>query len=477
MTSSHVTLTLIHTNDIHSHLEEASQIAGYISSVRACHAEDELVLLDCGDFLDRVRLETEGTDGAVNRAILESIGYDAVALGNNEGLSYSPNELSILFHEMSIPIVCANMTLIETGQCPSWMVPTLTIVRSGIRIGLIGLTAPFYDYYRLLGWDAHDPIDTVRTQVERLRPEVDVVILLSHLGLRQDERIASTVEGVDLILGGHTHHLLEAPLVVGRTTICAAGKFGHYIGHLELTFDRAQKQLIHITGGSKSTLDFPRYPNVDTLVAEYGLQAKRRMSRRIANLVEPLEWMPDTESPLGTLLAYAVRRKTEAEISIINAGQLLQGLQAGWVTEEMIHAICPSPINLCVMKLSGSQIIRIIEESLLPEFYELEIRGFGFRGRVLGTLCVDGLELLIDASAAPYERIVEARINGGLLEEDRVYSVGTLDMFTFGVGYLGLKEGWDVHYFLPEFIREVLSQALNEEEWIKECKTPRIYKK
>lgn len=474
MIDSNVKLTLLHTNDLHSHFEAASRIAGYIADVKAKLPKDRLIVLDCGDFLDRVRLETEGTVGAANRAFLENMGYDAVLLGNNEGLSYTPDVLNELFFDMPIPFVCANMVLKESGKCPSWMVPTMTIERAGIRIGLIGLTAPFTDYYDLLGWNASEPLSTMREEVKRLRGHVDVIILLSHLGLRQDERIAETVEGIDLILGGHTHHLLEVPLIIGQTAICAAGKFGNYIGHLELSFD-AERKLSNISGGSIPTDHFPSHSELDALIAEYRQKAKRKMDRQVVELAEPLEWQPDSESPLSNLLACAVRRRTAAEIGIVNAGQLLQGLQSGVVTEELIHYICPSPINLCMIKLRGSQIVRAIEESLLPEFHELEIRGFGFRGRVLGTLCLDGMEITVDLSAAPYQRIKYAQVNGETLDMNRVYSVGTLDMFTFGVGYLGLKEGQDIQYFLPEFIRDVLSEALNQEEWVQDCKRPRVH--
>jgi 5'-nucleotidase len=472
MTETNITLTLLHTNDLHSHFEEASRISSYVTEVRNSLTPDELILVDCGDFLDRFRLETEGTQGAVNRAVLEYIGYDAVLLGNNEGLCYTPEELDVLFRGMPIPVVCANMVLSKTGHCPSWMVPTLTMERSGIRIGLLGITAPFNDFYKLLGWKALDPMESVKKEVERLRQKVDLLIVLSHLGLRQDERLAAAVEGIDLILGGHTHHLLEVPLVVEKTVICAAGKFGHFLGHLELTFGAGNK-LINITGGCKPTNDFPSHPELDNLVQSSRLQARQRMNRQVANLSDPLHWQSDKESPLGTLLAIAVRHTSGAEIGLVNAGQLLQGLQAGVVTEETIHAICPSPINVCLIKLRGSQIVQALEESLMPEFQELEIRGFGFRGRVLGTLCLDGLEVTYDGLLAPYHRITNIRVNGVELLTDRVYSVGTLDMFTFGVGYVGLKEGHDIQYFLPQFIRDVLSQALNEKEWVKDCRIPR----
>lgn len=472
MTERYVTLTLLHTNDIHSHFEEAAQAAGYIAEVRRNVPPDRLMLVDCGDFLDRVRIETEGTQGRANRALLEAIGYDAVTIGNNEGLTYTPAELDRLFGGMPIPVVCANMVHSDSGQQPEWMVPTHMMEKSGVRVGYIGLTAPFNDYYRLLGWNAADPFETAKHWVERLRKQVDVLVVLSHLGLRHDRKLAETVEGIDLILGGHTHHLLETPLRIGRTTIGAAGKFGRYVGHLELKYSLVNGDL-EIDGGCECVDDLPEHPEARLLVDSYREEARKVMSREIAVLSKPMDSHPCKESPLPTLLACAVRKKTSAEIGLVNAGQLLEGLPAGPVTEETIHAICPSPINACTMTLRGGQIRRALEESLLPEFYELEIRGFGFRGKVLGTLCLDGMKIMADLSRAPYDKIVQVVLNGEPLDENRDYTVGTLDMFTFGAGYAGLREGRNVRYFLPEFIRDVLADALNDASLADECRIPR----
>ncbi|WP_372636663.1 bifunctional UDP-sugar hydrolase/5'-nucleotidase [Cohnella sp.] len=467
-----VTLTLLHTNDLHSHFEETSRIAGYIEEVRGRTDPNALIVLDSGDFLDRARMETEGTMAAVNRTVMERIGYDAVMLGNNEGLSYTPDELERIFGGMSVPFVCANMTLIATGSPPAWMIPSLMLERSGLRIGLIGVTVPFNEYYELLGWDAGDPTAVLRAEVAKLRPEADVIILLSHLGLRSDERIAAAVPGVDLILGGHTHHLLEVPLIEGDTAICAAGKFGAYVGHLQLEFG-ADRKLVKVSGGSIPTGEMAPSEDVERLISVYREQAKLRMGRKIASLSEPLEWRHDRESPLPTLLSAAIRAMTGADIALVNAGQLLEGLPAGDVTEETIHAICPSPINPCMMRLPGSLILKTLEESLLPEFQDLEIRGFGFRGKVLGTLCMDGLEVAADMSRPPYQRVKEAAIGGASLDVHREYTVGTLDMFTFGVGYIGLKEGREIRYYLPEFIRDVLTRSLNDDGMIARSKEPR----
>jgi 5'-nucleotidase len=475
MTEANSRFTLLHSNDIHSHLEQAAKIAGYVKETRHTVAAEDLLLVDCGDFLDRARPETEGTQGGVNKKLLRAIGYDALLPGNNEGLTYTFEQLDDFYSDLSIPVVCANFRPLLPDRAVPWLLPSLTVRKGGQKIGILGLTIPFNDYYKLLGWYADDPLESAAREVERLRPEVDVMIVMSHLGLRMDERLAAAVGGIDIILGAHTHHLLEKPLYVGDTAICAAGKFGRHIGHLEIT-RHPEAGRVEITGGCLATEGMEADAEATDIIAAGHEEAVRQMSRVVAVLDEPLDWAPDRESPLSVLLAAVVRRKTGAEIGLVNAGQFLDGLPSGKVTQADIHALCPSPINCCLMRLTGRELLHVMEESLLPEFYGLKIHGFGFRGLVLGTLCYDGLEGVADLNRPPYSRIRNVRVNGEPLDPRREYEVGTLDMFTFGVGYVGLKEGRDVRYLLPDLIRELLCEALDDRRLITESSRVRIYK-
>lgn len=466
-------VTLLHTNDLHSHLEQAARIAGYVKQTRRQVTADKLLLLDCGDFLDRARPETEGTQGMVNRSLIQAIGYDALVLGNNEGLTYTFEQLDSFYRELSIPVVCANFRPLHPDRQVDWLTPSLTVNKSGLKIGLIGLTAPFNDYYRLLGWHASDPFEAAHAEVQRLRGEVDAVIVMSHLGFRLDEKLAESVPGIDLILGAHTHHLIEKPVYIGRTAISAAGKFGNHVGHLELV-PGADDDQIFILGGCFPTDGLEEDEEALSIIERERLNAKRRLSRVVAVLEEPLEWEPNRESPLSVLLAAAVRRKTGAEIALINAGQFLGGLPAGEVTEETIHSLCPSPINCCVMQLTGRELLQVMEESLLPEYYGLAIRGFGFRGKVMGTLCYDGLQAEINMKRPPYQRVQNVWVGDQPLDLDREYEIGTLDMFTFGVGHVSLKNGRNIRYLLPEFIRELLWEALGNADLVKDSRRSRL---
>ncbi|AEI39747.1 bifunctional metallophosphatase/5'-nucleotidase [Paenibacillus mucilaginosus] len=463
MTDTTVRLRVLHTNDIHSHFEHMPSIASIIRTQRAEAGEDHTLTLDIGDHIDRVHPATEGTQGRANIAVLNAIGYDAVTLGNNEGLTLQPEILSRRYgEEAAFPVVLANMPEMASGTHPAWAVPYHIVVKSGIRVGLIGVTAPFAEFYNLLGWDVRDAVETVRRLSRELRPQVDVLVVMSHLGIRSDERMAAEIEGIDLILGGHTHHLIEEPLRIGRTAVCAAGKFGQYVGVVDLELDTASREIRKVESRVLASVTGEEAGDITSLIASYSEQASRVLDREVVRLDRPLSVDWYGESQLGNVLAAGLRRRTGAEIGLVNAGQLLGGPLQGSVTAGRLLELCPSPINPCRMKLTGAQLLRALEESLLPEYMDKPLYGYGFRGKVLGTLCVDGMTIDYDPQGEPGAKIHSVFVGTEPLEPARAYTVGTIDMFTFGIGYLSISEGTERKFYLPEFLRDVLLKQLHD---------------
>ncbi|GFN30858.1 bifunctional metallophosphatase/5'-nucleotidase [Paenibacillus xylaniclasticus] len=469
-----VEAVLLHSNDIHSRLENAARMATLIAEERRIYGSDRVLAVDIGDHMDRMRPETEGSDGLVNIELLHAAHCEAATLGNNEGLTFVPESLETVYRNYAkFPVLVANVKQIQDGKCPSWMAPSTIILKGGIRIGLIGVTAKFSDFYELLGWEVTDPIAAAATEAAKLRPHVDVLVVLSHLGLPLDRRMAEEVPDIDLILGGHTHHLLEEPLVIGSTTVCAAGKFGDWIGRIEIGID-PETSKPRFRAACVPVAAYDEYPESSEIIERYRVLSAERLGRVVAQLDMALEARTDQESPLPNLLAASIRRWTQAEIGIVNTGQLLAGLPIGDVTAGDLHAICPSPINPCRVKLAGSHIRVALEQSLRPEYTDMEIRGFGFRGVVLGTLAVDGLRIEVDHTASGQLQLAAVYVGDELLNDEWEYSVGTIDMFTFGVGYLSLKQGTEIRYYLPEFIRDLLADALRSSEAIQEALRERM---
>ena len=149
--------------------------------------------------MDRGRMETEGTAGMANRAVLEASGYQVVALGNNELLTFPREALDRLYADVPFSVVGTNIEA-AGGEQPVWLKKWAVREMAGVRVGFLGLTIPYPIFYELMGWRLSDPLEALSEWVPRIREEVDVLVLLSHLGLTWDRRLAKDVPGIDLIL-------------------------------------------------------------------------------------------------------------------------------------------------------------------------------------------------------------------------------------------------------------------------------------
>lgn len=254
--------------------------------------------------------------------------------------------------------------------------------------------------------------------------------------------------------------------------MCAAGKFGSYVGKVTISYNKVLQKAV-ITGEVIPTAAYPENEQIMDIIAQGKLDAQKKLSRVIEVLKEPLEVSHYRESPLSNLLAIGLRSWCDAEIGIVNSGQLLGSLAVGPVTAGELHAICPSPINPCVLMLKGSELIQALEQSLLVEYQDFKPRGFGFRGEQLGMLAVDGLEVIYALDKPPLNRIQSVYVNGEALELQRSYRVASIDMFTFKVGYTSLANFENATYYLPEFIRNIMEVELTNAEHIEQSKTKR----
>lgn len=453
-------LTILHTNDIHSHFEMMGPVAAEIASLRAAAGEETVVLLDIGDHMDRAAVETEGTMGQANIDILNLTGYDAVTIGNNEGLTFSSEVLSTLYSGLQCPVVCCNFLEKATGEPPKWMKRHAILEKNGIKIGITGATAAFTSVYSLLGWEVLDPETALREQCQLMSPQVDVLIILSHLGLPADRLLAERLDGVHVILGGHTHHVLEQPLVINGTAVCGAGKFGRYVGQLQLERSHVGEGFKYVSGRCNPVDPTLTEEMIGPALSLHLQHAHEVLQETVAITDRELPLDLQGESSFGNLLAQAVRQFTGSPISLVNTGQLLGPLPQGNITAGMLHALCPSPINPCIVKLMGKDIRTALLQSLTQEFRNKVIYGYGFRGDVLGSLAVDGLKILYDARSIPYDNDIAVFVGGEPLDDHCEYTVGTLDMFTFRTGYESLANGREAEFLLPHFLRDLLRLEL-----------------
>ena len=135
------------------------------------------------------------------------------------------------------------------------------------------------------------------------------------------------------------------------------------------------------------------------------------------------------------------------------AGLLLDGLSAGEVTIHDLHRICPHPINPCVVELKGTELKEVLLQSTAEEWPHMQVKGFGFRGNILGRMIYSRITM-----NGPYE----IWIGDERLQANQTYRLALPDMFTFGFFFPTIKRTEKKMYYLPEFLRDLLMNKLQE---------------
>ncbi|RYG88269.1 hypothetical protein EON77_00875 [bacterium] len=243
-------LRILHTNDLHGALTDAREAR--LAGLR----EQTDVYFDGGDMTGKTQVRDLDREDPV-WARLERLRCDAVALGNHEIVGMMLARRDDL-RGIRTPLVCANASGV-LGALPS-----LSFERAGVRIGVIGVTTPrlhpsgrplrrlsaaFGSALDLASeavfgrFGLSDPLTGAREEARRLRPDVDVLILLSHLGLGGDIRLVRAVPEADIILGAHSHHQ-RPPSRLGGTAYAQTGDAAEFAGVYEWDGEELTGELI-----------------------------------------------------------------------------------------------------------------------------------------------------------------------------------------------------------------------------------------
>jgi 5'-nucleotidase len=227
-------MRIYHTSDLHDH-------RGIAQPLNALRANEPGLLFDCGDSL-------RGSQTVYHRSepIIEEIDaarYDAQAMGNRE-FHYLFGCVRARAAKMRHPLVCSNLVDVKNRELP--FERSKTIEHNGTRVHLLGLLIMQYPvgspWERIFGWRFLDPFETIAT-MSRDIPAAEPLVVLSHLGLSLDRKLARAVPRIDLLLGGHSHDTLHEPEVVNGVPILHAGPYGRFASKSELEYDGARWQL------------------------------------------------------------------------------------------------------------------------------------------------------------------------------------------------------------------------------------------
>lgn len=451
------TIHIYHTNDIHSHFEQWPRISAFLKRQKAYHTlkDEEVFLFDCGDFTDRYHPFTEGSMGKGNTELLNQAGYTAVTIGNNEGITLPYEGLNTLYESAKFDVIVANLYQ-RNGERPTWAKPyQLYKTKSGLTIGVTAVTTFYEHLYSLLGWKVTDPFMELALQLENLKQEADFIIVLSHLGIHDDEKVANMFPEIDLLLGAHTHHYFPCGELVNNTMIAATGKYGMYVGHVEIHIDINHPRKFHIEPKLYDSELLPPVKNEKSIVQKYWEIGKQQLNIPITFIDKDLSFSWKKPSFLAKLLCEAIHEWCKGDCTLIPSGLILRNLKRGTVTKYDVHQMLPHPINPCTVELEGEVLKEILLMSLDEGWANVEVKGLGFRGVVMGIFVYEGI--IFD-----YER-GEIFINGNPLEEENMYTLATVDMFTFGRFFPQIQEALKITYFMPELLRDIMEWKLKKE--------------
>ena len=227
-------IAILHTSDLHNRLN--SSLSARIREIKK--VEGSCLLFDSGDAIGSGNIYwTPG--GEETFEYMNSIPYDAMCAGNREFhiWSYGMNEKLC---RAEFPVLSANLR--PKGKVVVPVRQYTFFDRDGIRIGVFGLSVQnvkkgFSFSYFISNYYHEDPIIAAKEIVCQMIDKCDVLIALTHIGIDKDKELAQEVDGIDLILGGHSHTATSDPLCINNTVIIHHSYHGRFIGKTEILYE------------------------------------------------------------------------------------------------------------------------------------------------------------------------------------------------------------------------------------------------
>lgn len=429
------TIVILHTNDVHSRVDEDAGM-GYaklaaLASKLASETGTEPILVDAGDAFHGQTISTL-TQGESIVKIMNAVGYDVMAPGNHD-FNYGSDRLVELVSMANFKVLSANL---KKSDGTRLFEPYTVIERDGVKLAFFGLCTPETAYKtnpkNVTSLNFTDPVSEAQAMVDLLRDKADIIICVSHLGLDESsvdtsKRVAEKVNGIDLIIDGHSHTALTEPLKVGGTLIVQTGEYLENAGIVTISLD--QNNAIQSISGSLYSMEQAAGLTPDSEVLAAINAYKEAQKPILAEVIATSEVDFDGErehvrtgpTNLADLITSAMIAETGADAAITNGGGIRASIRAGKITRGDIITVLPFGNYIVTKKMKGSDILAALEHGLSA--YPAQNGGFPQ---------VANIEYLFDPSKPARERVTYAWIKGVRLDPDKEYIVATNDFMAAG---------------------------------------------
>ncbi len=449
-----VTLTILHTSDLHGRVHPHDALADedlgeglarIAAAVKAIRAEgNATLLLDSGDTIQGSPTQAlvfagrigDGRDPIVRA--MNRTGYDAMALGNHE-FDFGLERLGKSAREARFPWLCAN-ALRSDGTLP--FAPYAVREIAGLRIGILGLVTP-----HVANWESPTLLQGLRfddtvaaagryVPILRGRERCDLVVVIAHEGFERDPAtgrehgdhgenqayaLATEVPGIDLLLAGHAHVVL-APRLLGRTWVSQPGRWGNTLTRFDVTFEQSggRWSVAGIRGRNLSMRRVAPDPEIVAAIAPEHDATMRVLAEEAALLENAVSAKGSRRQDTALLdwLHAVQRREGKAVISFCSLlPPELPDWPPGPLTVRQIWAFYPYENSLVTVEATGRQIRAALERSA----------GCVARPDELGRNCdtLSGADYALDLTQPEGHRVAFLRRDGT--------EIGDADLFTVAI--------------------------------------------
>ncbi len=388
---------------------------------------------------------------------------DAWEPGNHE-FDLGPETLGKALDYSTVPMICANLDVSNEPALKGKIQPDIIRIVGNVKLGIFGLITPNVNILTNLGKNVKvnpDLVSVANEEVKKLKGEgADIIIAVTHIGVDADKDLASKVNGIDIIVGGHSHTLITTPIVVknpdgGQTIIVQDGAKAAYLG--ELTFYVSRWGKIEKYNWTLHLLDssVPSDPFTQKLV-EY-FEAKMPPPEKVGETLVDLDARKSVvrtqEAAIGNLFTDAMNYAVGTKIAVTNGGGIRGDkiYPKGEITTATLTQMHPFGNSIVVVQLTGKQFKEVLERGAAA----LRAKNDPRDPKTIDTgafLQVSGIEEVIDVDKTPQqldktnsrivfpgERVVSVTINGEPLDPDKTYTIAVNDYIAHGGdGYVTL---------------------------------------
>lgn len=450
------TFRIIHTNDIHSKYDEFLKMAEVINSLK----NQNSLLLDAGDFNDFSSFITYGSKGYAGLKLLNVLGYDALCIGNNEGFQPIATIEKMCSYDLVDILSCNIVT--NNNQSLKGLKSFVIKKINNKRFLIIGVSPylesynVFYNFYDI---KALEPLKNIKEIIKTNQGKYDFVIILSHLGLKLDIMLAQSIDNIDIIISGHSHHVLDC-VKVNNTYISQSGVRGSHVGCLDFKIVDEKIELIKAIN-----IKIDKSINDNLLLKEWFLTLKnesfKQISKPTIDVLEDLNYKVDQECNFTNLIADYLYENYSCDFALLNSGLTACNVKKKKISVKELLDVCNSPLNISCFEVLGKDIMLALKESSSKEKCYDNHRKAGFRGTFLGKLHVSYNCYLKNNNGN-----LTLFVDGIVLDENKYYKIVSTDYFYRGMGYEILKNNINGIIY-KQTIEEAIKSALQDSKYYK----------